>query len=196
MTATLRQSQTRLYAGGGLLLLGILVVSFVLPMVSDKLTAEERARINAQAALARQKEELLQFRQIDQQVKAGRAAIDTLERDMPKGSVGELQWAMSRTLHGLALKHGVRLQSVKYGLPNREGSKGTDLESIDVEFTVLGVYSSIKPFMLALEGSGQGFAVGAARLEESPEGARLGVTLRAFRRGAPASKAETAEVAS
>lgn len=196
MTATLRQSQTRLYAGGGLLVLGILVVSFVLPMVSDKLTAEERARINAQAALARQKEELLQFRQIDQQVKAGRAAIDTLERDMPKGSVGELQWAMSRTLHGLALKHGVRLQSVKYGLPNREGSKGTDLESIDVEFTVLGVYSSIKPFMLALEGSGQGFAVGAARLEESPEGARLGVTLRAFRRGAPASKAETAEVAS
>lgn len=196
MTATLRQSQTRLYVGGGLVLLGILVASFVLPMVSDKLTAEERARINAQASLARQKEELLQFRQIDQQVKAGRAAIEALERDMPKGSVGELQWAMSRTLHGLALKHGVRLQSIKYGLPNREGSKGTDLESIDVEFTVLGVYSSIKPFMLALEGSGQGFAVGAARLEESPEGARLGVTLRAFRRGAPASKAETTEVAS
>jgi hypothetical protein len=95
---------------------------------------------------------------------------------------------MSRTLHSLALKHGVRLQSVKYGLPNRENAKGTDLESIDVEFTVLGVYSSIKPFMLALEGAGQGFAVGGARLEESPEGARLNVTLRAFRRGAAAPK--------
>ncbi len=190
MSATLRQSQVRLSIGGGLALLAILVAAFVLPAVSDRLASEERARRNSEAALARQREELVQFRQIEQQVSSGRAAIEALERDMPKGSVGELQWAMSRTLHELALKHGVRLQSVKYGLPNREGAKGTDLESIDVEFTVLGVYSSIKPFMLALEGAGQGFAVGAARLEESPEGARLGVTLRAFRRGAPAAKAE------
>jgi hypothetical protein len=188
MSATVRQSQVRLYLAGGLLLLAVLVALFVLPAVSDKLSSEEKARKSAEAALARQKDELEQFRQIEQRVRAGREAIETLEKDMPRGSVGELQWAMSRTLHSLALKHGVRLQSVKYGLPNRENAKGTDLESIDVEFTVLGVYSSIKPFMLALEGAGQGFAVGGARLEESPEGARLNVTLRAFRRGAAAPK--------
>ena len=190
MSATLRESQVRLYAGGGLSLLTILVAVFVLPAASDQLVRNQRARVEAEQALKRQKDELLEFRRIDQHLSVGRTAIETLERDMPKGSVGELQWAMSRTLHGLALNYGVRLQSVKYGLPNREGSKGTDLESIDVEFTVLGVYSSIKPFMLALEGSGQGFAVGAARLEESPEGARLGVTLRAFRRGAALDKKE------
>ncbi len=188
MSSTLRQSQIRMYLGGGLILAAALVAAFVLPEASDQFARNQRAVRDAQASLGRQKEELQQFRDIDQQVKAGRTAIETLEKDMPKGSVGELQWAMSRTLHGLALKHGVRLQSVKYGLPNREGAKGTDLESIDVEFTVLGVYSSIKPFMLALEGAGQGFAVGAARLEESPEGARLGVTLRAFRRGAQTAK--------
>lgn len=182
MTATLRQSQIRLFAGAGLGVLAALVAVFVLPMASDELASTRVAVRDAQAALARQQEELQQYRQVDQKVQAGRQALESLEKDMPKGSVGELQWAMSRTLHDLAMKHGVRLQSVKYGLPNREGSKGTDLESIDVEFTVLGVYSSIKPFMLALEGAGQGFAVGAARLEESPEGARLGVTLRAFRR--------------
>ena len=190
MSATLRQSQIRLYAGGGLVVLAILVGAFILPEASDQLARNQRAVREAQAALARQKDELQDFRRINQQVSTGRAAIETLERDMPKGSVGELQWAMSRTLHDLALKHNVRLQSVKYGLPNREGAKGTDLESIDVEFTVLGVYASLKPFMLALEGSGQGFAVGAARLEESPEGARLGVTLRAFRRGAALDKKE------
>ncbi len=182
MTATLRQSQIRLFAGAGLGVLAALVAVFVLPMASDELASTRVAVRDAQAALARQQVELQQYRQVDQKVQAGRQALESLEKDMPKGSVGELQWAMSRTLHDLAMKHGVRLQSVKYGLPNREGSKGTDLESIDVEFTVLGVYSSIKPFMLALEGAGQGFAVGAARLEESPEGARLGVTLRAFRR--------------
>lgn len=182
MTATLRQSQIRLFAGAGLGVLAALVAVFVLPMALDELASTRIAVRDAQAALSRQQEELQQYRQVDQKVQAGRQALESLEKDMPRGSVGELQWAMSRTLHDLAMKHGVRLQSVKYGLPNREGSKGTDLESIDVEFTVLGVYSSIKPFMLALEGAGQGFAVGAARLEESPEGARLGVTLRAFRR--------------
>jgi Tfp pilus assembly protein PilO len=188
MTATLRQSQIRLYAGLGLLVLTLAVAIFVLPDASDELSQKTRLSNDARAALDRQKEELVQFRHLSEQVKSGQAAIETLEKGMPKGSVGELQWAMSRTLHDLATSHGVRLQSVKYGIANRESSKGTDLESIDVEFTALGVYSSLKPFMLALENSGQGFAVGAARLEESPEGARLGVTLRAFRQGEPSAR--------
>jgi len=193
MAATLRQSQVRLYVGLGLLALTLGVAIFVLPNASDELRQKTRLSNDARAALERQKEELVQFRHLSEQVKSGQAAIETLEKGMPKGSVGELQWAMSRTLHDLATKHGVRLQSVKYGMANREGSKGTDLESIDVEFTALGVYSSLKPFMLALESTGQGFAVGAARLEESPEGARLGVTLRAFRQGESTARRGTGE---
>ena len=85
-------------------------------------------------------------------------------------------------LHNLTTKAGVQLQSVKYGQPSKEESKGTGLEAMQVEFTVTGLYPNIKAFMRALEGSGLPFAVEDARLEESPEGARLTGTLRAFRK--------------
>mgnify|MGYP001579606928 CR=1 FL=1 len=94
-----------------------------------------------------------------------------------------MQWMLSQRLYFLAQKHGVRLVSVKYGLPNREGAKGTDLEAMDVEFNATGVFGVLKPFMLALENSELPFAVSSVRLEESPDGGRLTVTLRAFRRG-------------
>jgi hypothetical protein len=95
--------------------------------------------------------------------------------------VGKLHWKLSQTLFELTKKHQVRLISVKYGPPTREGSKGSALESVDVEFNATGVYMNLKSFMLALEGSKLPFAVVAAKLEESPEGAHLTITLRAFR---------------
>ncbi len=53
---------------------------------------------------------------------------------------------------------------------------------MEVEFVALGVYANHKAFMLDLEGSGLPFAVRDGRLEESPEGARLDIVLRAFRK--------------
>jgi hypothetical protein len=106
---------------------------------------------------------------------------------MPDRSAGRLQWELSRRLFDLAQKYGVRLQSLKYGTPTREGVKGTDLEILDVEFTASGIYQNLKPFMLGLEDIRENplpFAIAGAKLEESPEGARLSVTLRAFRRSA------------
>ena len=50
-----------------------------------------------------------------------------------------------------------------------------------MEFNATGVYMNLKSFMLALEGSKLPFAVVGAKLEESPEGAHLTITLRAFR---------------
>ena len=116
--------------------------------------------------------------------------LEELEEDA-FGQRRQLQWELSQILFEKAKENGVRLQTVKYGLPSREGAKGTDLESIDVEFTVLGIYQAMKPFMLAIEGSGLPFAVGSARLEESPEGARLSVSLRAFRHSGVSTKSES-----
>jgi hypothetical protein len=80
---------------------------------------------------------------------------------------------------------------VKYGLPSREGARGTDLEAVEVEFVALGVYASHKAFMHDLEGSGLPFAVRDGRLEESPEGARLNIVLRAFRKAGTAEREES-----
>ena len=75
--------------------------------------------------------------------------------------------------------------AVKYGPPTREASKGSQLESVDVEFNLTGIYLNLKSFMLGLEGSKLPFAVVAAKMEESPEGAHLTITLRAFRQATP-----------
>ncbi len=188
---TLRTSSIRAAMGGVLLLAALGVALFVLPDASRRRDEQEKARKEAKSLL------LVQIQQLaERQVLVDRLALDQkhledLEKKMPSGSVGQLQWELSQILFEKAKENGVRLQTVKYGLPSREGAKGTDLESIDVEFTVLGIYPAMKPFMLAIEGSGLPFAVGSARLEESPEGARLSVSLRAFRHSGVTTKSES-----
>ena len=188
---TLRTSSIRAAMGGVLLLAALGVALFVLPDASRRRDEQEKARKEAKSLL------LVQIQQLaERQVLVDRLALDQkhledLEKKMPSGSVGQLQWELSQILFKKAKENGVRLQTVKYGLPSREGAKGTDLESIDVEFTVLGIYPAMKPFMLAIEGSGLPFAVGSARLEESPEGARLSVSLRAFRHSGVTTKSES-----
>jgi len=121
-----------------------------------------------------------------------RKALDDLLRTMPSESIGKLHWRLSQKLFELSQKHGVRLISVKYGAPSKEGAKGSLLEALDVEFSVTGVFMNLKPFMLALEGSKLPFAVVSAKLDESPEGAHLSVVLRAFRQ-APNANLEPGE---
>lgn len=190
--SSLRTSTLRAAVGGSLLLAALGVAIFVLPDAEKNLRDRDKARKDAQAALVTQMQILAERQNEVDTFLDGRKHLEKLEKGMPAGTVGDLQWAVSRVLHDLARDYGVRLQTVKYSLPSREGAKGTDLESMDVEFTVLGIYPSVKPFMLALEGSGLPFAVGSARLEESPEGARLSVSLRAFRHAGSASKSESA----
>ncbi|HEX4845374.1 MAG TPA: hypothetical protein VFV26_04090, partial [Geothrix sp.] len=133
-----------------------------------------------------QLQQLQELQQLADRLRRGQETLENLEARLPRGSAGELQWSLSKTLHELAKKHGLRLQNVKYGLPSREGARGSDLEAVDVQFVALGVYASHKAFMLDLESSGLPFAVRDGRLEESPEGARLDIVLRAFRKaGAP-----------
>ncbi len=182
MSSPLRQSQFRLIVGISCLGLGGLVALLVLPDASRQLENERRARANAKAALEQQEKTLKEYQDLTDQIRQGQERILALEKNMPQGSVGDLQWTLSKALHELSQKYAVRLQSIKYGTPSREGAKGTDLEAMDVEFSALGVFQNIKPFMMALEGSGLPFAVSSVRMEESPEGARLSVTLRAFRK--------------
>jgi hypothetical protein len=188
---TLRTSSIRAIVGGVLMAAALGVSLFVLPGASRQRDEQEKARVeakrllNAQIGLLAEQQELVDRLALDQQ------HLEDLEKKMPSGNVGQLQWELSQILFEKAKESGVRLQAVKYGLPSRESAKGTDLESIDVEFTVLGIYPAMKPFMLALEGSGLPFAVGSARLEESPEGARLSVSLRAFRHSGTTAKSES-----
>lgn len=194
MSSPNSRSLYRVLIGGIGLLVALTLLIFVLPDASRRLERERIAKINAEASLQQQLRGLKDFQDLATQIQQGRERLETLERNIPQGSVGLMQWTLSRTLHDLTSKYGVRLLSVKYGLPNREGAKGTDLEAMDVEFNATGVFEVLKPFMLALEGSDLPFAVSSVRLEESPDGGRLTVVLRAFRRSG-AAKDETREEA-
>jgi Tfp pilus assembly protein PilO len=182
MSASLRASRIRLAAGGLGLALGLAVTVFVLPDASQQLTQKRRAKREAEQARNKQAQQLADLQQLSERIRRGRETLASLEAHLPKGSTGELQWDLSKTLHKLADKNGLRLQTVKYGQASREGTKGSGLESIEVEFVAVGLYANHKAFMLDLEGSGLPFAVRDGRLEESPEGARLDIVLRAFRK--------------
>lgn len=183
MMTPLHASRLRLALGGLGLVLGLSVVFFLLPDASQQLAQQLKARREAELNRNQQVQRLRELQQLDDRIRRGRDTLAELEARLPRGSAGELQWSLSKTLHELTRKHGLRLLTVKYGLPSREGARGTDLEAVEVEFVALGVYASHKAFMLDLEGSGLPFAVRDGRLEESPEGARLNIVLRAFRKG-------------
>jgi hypothetical protein len=161
---------------------GLGIAFFLLPDASQQLTQKLKAKREAELSRNQQVTRLLELQALSDRIQRGRETLGDLEARLPRGSAGELQWNLSKTLHELAKKHGLRLQSVKYGLPSREGTRGSDLEAVEVEFVALGVYSSHKAFMMELEGSGLPFAVRDGRLVESPEGARLNIVLRAFRK--------------
>lgn len=191
MSSPLGASRLRLALGGLGLALGLGVAFFLLPDASQQLAQKLKAKREAELSRNQQVQQLQELQQLADRIRRGRETLTELEGRLPRGSAGELQWMLSKRLHALAQKHGLRLQTVKYGLPSREGSRGTDLEAIDVEFVALGVYGNHKAFMLELESSGLPFAVRDGRLEESPEGARLDIVLRAFRKaGAPVREDE------
>jgi hypothetical protein len=195
MSAPLRTSGIRAWIGVGMALAAFAVGVFVLPSASQELSKQTEARRRADQDLKRRKEGLGELSAFAEALNQSELKLKDLESRMSQESIGQLQWELSKTLHDLAAKHGVRLQSVKYQPPSRDSAKGTDLESLDAEFNVIGVYQSLKPFMLALEGSGLPFAVGAVKLDESPEGARLSVVLRAFRKAGPAKATQAGEAA-
>jgi hypothetical protein len=182
MSSPLRASRLRLALGILGVAAGLGVAFLLLPDASQQLAQKLKARREAELSRNLRIQQLKNLQQLADRIRRGKETLADLESHLPKGSAGELQWSLSKTLHALTQKHGLRLQSVKYGLPSREGSRGTDLESVEVEFVALGIYSNHKAFMLELEGSGLPFAVRDGRLEESPEGARLDIVLRAFRK--------------
>ncbi|MDR2698003.1 MAG: hypothetical protein LBB40_05965 [Holophagales bacterium] len=181
MNISMKSSCHRLWLGIGLGVLAILVAIFLLPNASGKAAKERKSAQEAQVGLDRQLRELSEYQTMMDRIQAGRQRIADLEEHMPKGNIGDLQYSLRKTLFKLANESGLRLPSIKYGTPNKDGAKNTGIESIDVEFTVVGVYNNLKTFMLALEGSDQPFGASSVKLDESTEGGRLTVVLRAFR---------------
>ncbi|NTV76234.1 MAG: hypothetical protein HGA66_18780 [Holophaga sp.] len=192
MITPLRSSTFRLIGGGAMAVVGLAILLFVLPDASQRRGRSVKAAQDASRDLDRKNAELKAYQAEAERIRADRKALDELLRNMPAESIGRLHWKLSQKLFELAQKHGVRLVSVKYGAPSKEGAKGSLLEAVDVEFTLTGVFKSLKTYMLALEGSRLPFAVVSAKLDESPEGAHLTVVLRAFRQ-APGSALEPGE---
>jgi len=181
MNVSMKSSYHRLWLGISLGVLAIIVAIFILPNASGKAAKERKSAQDAQAGLDRQLRELSEYQTMMDRINAGRKRIADLEEHMPKGNIGDLQFSLRKTLFKLAAESGVRLPYIKYGPPNKDGAKNTGIESIDVEFTVVGVYQNLKVFMLALESSDQPFGASSVKLDESTEGGRLSVVLRAFR---------------
>lgn len=182
MSGIPKPSIYRALAGGGLLLLALGGAFWLLPDASCELGQKQRAAREARGALDAERARLEAVRAQAEGLLASQARMERLLQQMPQEPAGRLQWKLSSRLHELARKWNVRIQAVKYGAPTREASRGTDLEALDVEFVASAVYQSLKPFVFDLESSELPFGVSSAKLEEGPEGARLTVTLRAFRR--------------
>jgi hypothetical protein len=191
MTATLRASAFQLAGGGVLALAGLAIVVFLLPDASQRRLRADQALKEAATRYDHQVMALKEARAEADRIRDDRKSMDELMRNMPVEGVGKLHWRLSQKLYELSGKHQVRLLSVKYGAPAREGSKASILESVDVEFSAVGIYAHLKSFMLALEKSKLPFAVVGAKLEEFPEGAHLTITLRAFRQ--PSGTADVRE---
>jgi hypothetical protein len=195
MNNRMKPSIHRLWLGLGLGALAIIVAVFLLPDASGKADKEKKSAQDALLNLERQQKELSEYEDMLNWIHTGRQRIADLETHMPKGTIGDLQFSLKKTLHDIAKSSGVRLPNVKYGLPNRDGSKNTGIEALDVEFTAIGVYQNLKAFMLALEGSDQPFGASSVKLDESPDGGRLSVVLRAFRQTSEAVPAISHEEA-
>jgi len=181
VNANMRSSTHRLWLGAGLAALAVIVAIFVLPNASGRAAKERKSAKDAKASLERQLKELSGYRDMLEQIHVGQQRIADLEKHMPKGDVGILQASLRKTLHELSRKSGVRLTNIKFNQPSKDSSRNTGIESLDVEFNVIGVYQNLKVFMHAIESSGQPFGASNVKLDESPEGGRLTVVLRAFR---------------
>ena len=181
MISSLRTSTIRLIAGAVLATIGLGIFILVLPDASQKLQQRQKAAAQAKETLVKSQQDLEAAQAESLRIRVNREALEDLMKNMPAETVAKLTWKLSRALFDLSAKHSVRLVSVKYGGPAKEGTKGMLLESVDVEFTTIGIYANLKSFMLALEGSKLPFAVVSAKMDESPEGAHLIIVLRAFR---------------
>ncbi len=177
MSASLRDSRFRALGGAVALLAGLALLTFVLPDASDSLTRQRRVRDQAKRLKQQQDDRLKSLQADADKLERGQATLTALEARLPKGSAGDLQWKLSRALHELAAKDNVRLSTIKYSPATKEG----ELDAVEVEFTALGIYAPLRGYLRSLEGSGLPFAVRDARMEESPEGARLTIVLRAFK---------------
>ena len=186
MTArSLRVSTWRLAGGGLLTLLGVAVLTLVLPRATGRRDRGRAAAAQARGALERTRRELEEAQAERQRLQDNRAALEAVMANLPSDPVGRLTWRLSEELFTLAHQHEIHLRAVKYGGPAKEGTRGLPLESVDVDFAAIGLFPDLKAFMLDLEKGRLPFAVVSAKLDESPDGAQLAIVLRAFRQTAP-----------
>ena len=111
MRSPLRMSRVRLAVGALGVVSGLGVAFFVLPDASQQLAQKLRAKREAELGRNQQIQQLQDLRQLSDRIRRGQTTLAELESRLPRGSAGELQWNLSKTLHSLTQKHGLRLLS-------------------------------------------------------------------------------------
>jgi len=182
MNKSSKSSFVMAISGISLIVLAVGIAAFVFPDANQKRITQISVAKEARNNRDSQRQDLNRIKAKDKEIRESRQRMDEVLSNMSGESEGQLKWKLRKALHAIGNKHGIRIHSVKYGPLTKEGSKGTDLESIDVELVCSGVYQSVKSFMLGLETSNLPFGISNGRLDEGPDGIRLTLSLRAFRR--------------
>ncbi len=178
----LHQATKHFISGSVAWILCLLSIFIVIPQLRNSIANETKAQKDSAFDFTNKKNQLDSLIKLSDKMRQGQDSLVRIQSLLPNMPSSQLQLSLSRELHKLSRVHNVRLQSVKYARPSREGQKNTELESIESEFVTTGIYSDLRAFMLSLETAGLPYAVREARLEESPEGLKLTVNLRAFKK--------------
>ena len=109
MNSPLRASRMRLLLGLLGALAGFGVALFLLPDASQQLAQKLKAKQEAELSRNQQVQRLTELQQLADRIRRGRETLADLEARLPRGSAGELQWSLSKTLHALPFQRNERL---------------------------------------------------------------------------------------
>ncbi|MFM8234114.1 MAG: hypothetical protein ACKN9J_03380 [Holophagaceae bacterium] len=160
----------------------LLLVFIVIPQLRSTLESRTKAQKESISDSFVKKNQLDNLIKLSEKIHQGQDTLGRIQRLLPNQPSSQLHLALSGELHKLSKMHNVRLQNIKYSRSTKDVSKNLELESIESEFVVTGIYNDLRVFMRSLETAGLPYAVREARLEESSEGLRLTVNLRAFKK--------------
>ena len=178
----IHQATKHLILGSLAWALSLCSIFIVIPKLQNSIIRKTEAQKDSALDFTNKKNQLENLIKLSNKIRQGQDSLVRIQSLLPNIPSSELQLSLSRELHKLSKENNVRLQSVKYARPSREGQKNIELESIESELVVTGIYNDLRTFMFSLEKAGLPYAIREARLEESPEGLKLTVNLRAFKK--------------
>ncbi len=168
--------------GFGFWILSFLLIFMIIPKISKTLEKERKVQLESASEFTKKTNQLNELVNLSDKIRQGQESLIRVQKALPNVLSSQLQLSLSEGLYKLSKKYNIRLESVKYARGAKEGQKNTELESVESEFIATGTYSELRAFMFSFETLGLAYTVRESRLEESSEGLRLTVNLRAFKK--------------